>query len=275
MQLKINPSIAELKKPSPQKTVVSYASQTDRKILAHTDFLSWLTDSSTDVDRIKRVRYVLKRLLTLGVVRNKSVVGVGKGWLRATLTGTAGSHYYLWYVTHSQSIGKSLGLKDGEIAVRKVRHHDETGEEIDLGDLGIDYSLLSPHEIEGVKEEVMYTKQQVEIAINQNEAVQLLLGHPGSGKTTSLWHAASHAPSQKTLYLTYSEKLAEEARSNFRAFDSGTKIDVMTFGELVHYLADDRDDAPDGLSPVEGARKISELPGKMNLLTEWEGHFDE
>ena len=275
MQLTINQSTHELKKPHPQKTSVSYAADTGRTIFVHTDFLDWFTDSTTDVDRKKRVRFVLKRLLSNGVVRNKSVVGVGKGWLRATLTGTAGSQYYLWYATHAQSIGKSLGLKDGEIAVRRVRHHDETSREIDLGDLSIDYEKLPPQLIEGDNEDVMYTKQQAEIAIKQNEAVQLLLGHPGSGKTTSLWYAASHAPSDKTLYLTYSEKLAEEARSNFRAFDSGAKIDVMTFGELIHYLADDRDDEPNGLSPIEAAQKIGQLPKKMNLLTEWDGHLDE
>ena len=279
MQLTINKEIPELKKPPQQNGTVKYRADTGRSILGHTDFHEWFTAQETDVAQRKKARLVLKRLLSSGVAKNKSVVGVGKGWLRATLTGTAGSQFYLWYTTHAQSVGKSMGLKEGEIAVRAVRHHDETGVEIDSGDFSADYFSLSPQEIEGeidgANQDVMYTRQQVDIAVKQTEAVQLLLGHPGSGKTTSLWFAASHSPSKKTLYLTYSQKLAQEAIANFRAFDNGSEIDVMTFGELIHYLADDRDDEPNGLTPLQAAQKLSELPKNRNLLTEWDGHFDE
>lgn len=279
MQLTINRAIQELKKPPRQNSAVKYLAGSGRTIVAHQDFLEWLDAKDTDVAQRKKARLVLKRLLSSGIAKNKSVVGVGKGWLRATLTGTAGSHFYLWYTTHGQLVGKSLGLKEGEIAVRKVRHHDETGIDIDSGDLATDYMELEPQVIEGTIdgdfEDVMYTEQQVNIAVKQTEAVQLLLGHPGSGKTTSLWFAASHSPSKKTLYLTYSEKLAQEARANFRAFDNGSEIDVMTFGDLIKYLADDRDDEPDGFKPLQAAQKLSELPKKMNLLSEWDGHFDE
>ena len=279
MQLTINKEIPELKKPPQQNGTVKYRADTGRSILGHTDFHEWFTAQETDVAQRKKARLVLKRLLSSGVAKNKSVVGVGKGWLRATLTGTAGSQFYLWYTTHAQSVGKSMGLKEGEIAVRAVRHHDETGVEIDSGDFSTDYFSLSPQEIEGeidgANQDVMYTRQQVDIAVKQTAAVQLLLGHPGSGKTTSLWFAASHSPSKKTLYLTYSQKLAQEAIANFRAFDNGSEIDVMTFGELIHYLADDRDDEPNGLTPLQAAQKLSELPKNRNLLTEWDGHFDE
>ena len=279
MQLTINKEIPELKKPPQQNGTVKYRADTGRSILGHTDFHEWFTAQETDVAQRKKARLVLKRLLSSGVAKNKSVVGVGKGWLRATLTGTAGSQFYLWYTTHAQSVGKSMGLKEGEIAVRAVRHHDETGVEIDSGDFSADYFSLSPQEIEGeidgANQDVMYTRQQVDIAVKQTESVQLLLGHPGSGKTTSLWFAASHSPSKKTLYLTYSQKLAQEAIANFRAFDNGSEIDVMTFGELIHYLADDRDDEPNGLTPLQAAQKLSELPKNRNLLTEWDGHFDE
>ena len=279
MQLTINRAIQELKKPPQQNSAVKYLAGSGRTIVAHQDFLEWLDAKDTDVAQRKKARLVLKRLLSSGIAKNKSVVGVGKGWLRATLTGTAGSQFYLWYTTHGQLVGKSLGLKEGEIAVRKVRHHDETGIEIDTGDLGADYLRLKPQEIEGeidgANQDVMYTRQQVDVAVKQTEAVQLLLGHPGSGKTTSLWFAASHSPSKKTLYLTYSQKLAQEAIANFRAFDNGSEIDVMTFGELVHYLADDRDDEPNGLTPLQAAQKLSELPKNRNLLSEWDGHFDE
>ena len=279
MQLTINRAIQELKNPPQQNGTVKYRADTGRSILGHTDFHEWFTAQETDVAQRKKARLVLKRLLSSGVAKNKSVVGVGKGWLRATLTGTAGSQFYLWYTTHALSVGKSMGLKEGEIAVRAVRHHDETGVEIDSGDFSADYFSLSPQEIEGeiegANQDVMYTRQQVDIAVKQTEAVQLLLGHPGSGKTTSLWFAASHSPSKKTLYLTYSQKLAQEAIANFRAFDNGSEIDVMTFGELIHYLADDRDDEPNGLTPLQAAQKLSELPKNRNLLSEWDGHFDE
>lgn len=279
MQLTINKATEELKKPPQQNSAVKYLAGSGRTILAHQDFLEWFDTKDTDVAQRKKVRLVLKRLLSSGIAKNKTVVGVGKGWLRATLTGTAGSQFYLWYTTHGQSVGKSLGLKEGEIAVRKVRHHDETGIEIDSGDLASDYLTLQPQDVEGTIdgdfEDAMYTEQQVKIAVTQTETVQLLSGHPGSGKTTSLWFAASHSPSKKTLYLTYSEKLAQEARANFRAFDNGSEIDVMTFSDLIKYLAEERDDEPEGLTPLQAAQRLSELPKKMNLLSEWDGHFDE
>ena len=279
MRLTINRAIQELKKPPQQNAAVKYRDGGGRTILVHQDFLEWFIAEDTDVSQRKKTRRVLKCLLSGGVPNNKSVVGVGKGWLRATLTGTAGSQFYLWYTTHSQSVGKSLGLKEKQIAVRKVRHHNETGIEFNSGDLVSDYVTLSPQDIEGdiegEIEDVIYTKQQIEIAVKQTETVQLLLGHPGSGKTTSLWFAASHSPSKKTLYLTFSEKLAQEARANFRAFDNGFEIDVMTFADLIKYLAYDRDDEPAGLKPLQAAQRLSELPKKMNLLSEWDGHFNE
>jgi len=67
--------------------------------------------------------------------------------------------------------------------------------------------------------------------------VRLLKGHPGSGKTSALWHAADSAAVEHVLYVTYSGDLAALAREYFDRFCSSHKrFSVVTFPNLVRQI---------------------------------------
>ncbi len=81
-----------------------------------------------------------------------------------------------------------------------------------------------------------WTQTQVRFA-NARQSVRLLKGHPGSGKTTALLHAADSCSAERVLYVTYSHNLAVLAREYFDRFCSSRKtFDVVTFPDLVRQL---------------------------------------
>jgi len=249
-----------------------------RSVVVHEEFLEWFTDTSTNPIFSKKARFQIRNLLTRGFhPGDKSVMGAGKGWMRSSLGGRGGFQYYLWYVGHGGAIGDELGLGPGQFAVRKVRHHDETHLALDAGLLARDYELFTANDVEGSGDELVYTENQRKVAISNVSPIQVLKGYPGSGKTTALWLSASHAAGQRILYLTYSDKLAREAQQNFEMFRQvGTEVDVMTFPELIHHLADDRDDTSRGITPVEAARRLKAyMPLFRNRMEGWKENIDE
>ncbi len=62
-------------------------------------------------------------------------------------------------------------------------------------------------------------------------------GHPGSGKTTALLHAADSSGAEQMLYITYSRNLAALARDYFDRFCSSHKrFHVVTFPDLIRQV---------------------------------------
>jgi hypothetical protein len=97
------------------------------------------------------------------------------------------------------------------------------------------------------------TEEQLEASAPTGAPVRLVRGFPGSGKTTALLQAGSHSWGDKSLYLTFSKRLASESEKHFQTFaPEGTSTDVMTFGELLVELGADPDDAV--LVPTVGGR---------------------
>ena len=67
--------------------------------------------------------------------------------------------------------------------------------------------------------------------------MRILKGHPGSGKTTALLHAADSAAAESVLYVTYSRDLAALARQHFDRFcSSSRRFHVVTFDNFVRQL---------------------------------------
>jgi hypothetical protein len=61
----------------------------------------------------------------------------------------------------------------------------------------------------------------------------LLKGHPGSGKTAALWHAADSSGAERILYVTYSRDLAALARDYFDRYCSSHKrFEVVVFPRM-------------------------------------------
>lgn len=178
----------------------------------------------------KRLGIVLQHLGAHG--RTSVVKGCSndknKGWLRSPLGGNNGMQYYLWWAPQGGHPAKALDVPSGDILVRAVRHHDDHNQ-LDAGELH-DYLELEQREIE---DETLvgrpWTDEQLQF-ISADDPVRLVLGRPGSGKTTVLWKAVEARSGQRVLYLTWSRDLTRYALEHFRAFaPSDVHLDARDF----------------------------------------------
>ena len=170
----------------------------------------------------------------------KATRGENQGWRRSRLGGNQGSHFYAWWAPRTAApLRKAEGFDQappGSIFLRDIRHHD-------------DHSLANPQALaanylpvsvlELRNEEygpAPWTPAQARFA-GARGPVRLLKGHPGSGKTTALLHAADLTGASRVLYLTFSTDLAALARQYFDRFCSSTKhFHVATFPAFIREL---------------------------------------
>ncbi len=154
--------------------------------------------------------------------------------------------------------------------LRDIRHHD-------------DHSLLNPHSFENnylpvtvreIRREDYapgpWTPNQARFA-NARQPVRILKGHPGSGKTTALWHAADSTGAERVLYVTYSRDLAALAQDYFDRFcSSHRQFHVVTFSSLLRELVSS--DA--ALIPESESRQqfIRDLTPFSRILGAWSTH---
>lgn len=120
------------------------------------------------------------------------------------------------------------------MVVRAVRHHDDTSELMSLGDLERDY--LVERQLPDDLEEPWNSDQERFIGLR--DRVVILLGTPGTGKTTTLWGAIEKGTWQRALYLTWSERLAESAEATISFVKpEGSEVHVCStlrfFAELL------------------------------------------
>lgn len=166
----------------------------------------------------KRLGIILQHLGAHG--RTTVVKGcrdeVNKGWLRSPLGGNNGMHYYLWWAPHGSRPTKAFPIPGKDILVRAVRHHDDHTPLV-AGESD-DYLHFKQREIEDNDLVARpWTKDQLEF-VDSNDPVRVILGRPGSGKTTVLWKAVEARSNQRVLYLTYSRELTRYANEHFKAF---------------------------------------------------------
>lgn len=222
-----------------------------KRLRVHPELWEWLHDPEVAEAQRRRASLVFRHMLANGrpnVV--KPVRGAGAGWLRTPLGGNGGRQFYLWYVTGALPPADGLGLTDDDLLVRTVRHHDEIETAPSLGDPA-DYVVVEPRELIADYPDP-FTEPQRRLA-SSAEPVRTLRGQPGCGKTTALWLAASTVRGRRALYLTFSRRLAREARDYLATFGpEGVDFDVRTFGELVADLAP----APGPAAPA--ARRVGE-----------------
>lgn len=171
-------------------------------------------------------------------IRFKPTKGENEGWRRSPLGGTGGSHYYMWWLSAGSGPGKTLTLEGQDIAIRSIRHHDLTDKKLTHGELDDYWEFRFAEELDD--EQVLeqpWTEDQ-KAYIDLREDCQILIGPPGSGKTSSLWRAVEVALLEsrtlstvknnqaRALYITWSQRLAESA---------GHYFDVMAPGEVRVY----------------------------------------
>lgn len=189
-------------------------------VFCHQEFLEKLAAHGGDAIG-RRTAFLMQRLsVDVRRLHYKATQGINRGWRRSRLGGNHGSHFYAWWAPKNalplKESGKFSGVPDGAVFLRDIRHHD-------------DHSLLPPQSFDAHympvtvhdlrREEyapLPWTQPQVRFA-SARQAVRLLKGHPGSGKTTALWHAADSTGAERILYVTYSRDLAALAREYFDA----------------------------------------------------------
>ena len=209
-------------------------SRSPNPIFCHQEFLEKLAERGKD-PIARRVAFLLQRLsVDARRLHYKSTRGLNQGWRRSRLGGNHGSHFYAWWAPKNALPMKEAGeAPKGAIFLRAIRHHDDHTE-LPADSIASHYLPVTIQELR--REEYApspWTQQQVRFA-SARAPVRLLKGHPGSGKTSALWHAADMAGKERILYVTYSSDLAALAREYFDRFCSSHKqFDVITFPNLV------------------------------------------
>ncbi len=206
-----------------------------RKLLLHPDVQDHLDPSAVPT---KRLSIVLQHLAAHG--RTSRVKGCGdaqnRGWRRSPLGGNGPYHYYLWWAPAGTPQTRKLHLPDGAIVVRDVRHHDDHSP-LHAGNRS-EYLELSQREIlgNGIGEEPWTDEQRA--YVQSSDAIRVVLGRPGSGKTTVLWNAVEARSHERVLYLTWSGRLRAMTEERIAAFGSPTStIQTLTFHEFLGELS--------------------------------------
>ena len=250
-------------------------------IYCHQDFLEKL-DSHRDSPIGKRASLLLQRLaIDARRQHYKSTRGENRGWRRSRLGGNHGSHFYAWWAPASaQMLRKAEGFSEapkGSFVLRDIRHHDDHSVATPQ-DLNAHYLPVTVQEMR--RQEygpAPWTPPQEKFA-GAHGTVRILKGHPGSGKTTALLHAADSVSASRILYVTYSPELANLAREYFDRYCSREKqFHVVTYDAFLRELVPGAAEAV----PLAECRQRFErdLSGYARSLGPWTGHanalFDE
>ena len=173
------------------------------RIWLHQDVLEFLHGRNASV---RRLGIILRQIAARGRpnriknCRNPE----NRGWLRTPMGGGgSGMHFYLWWAQSDSERVAPLDPSENEVFLRAIRHHDNH-DPLDCGHRD-DYIHLSLQElqaehIDGVNCSPWTPEQRA--FIEAGEAVRIILGRPGSGKTASLWRAVERHPARHLLYLT-------------------------------------------------------------------------
>ena len=165
----------------------------------------------------RRLGIVLQHLAAHG--RSTVVKGCAnenKGWRRSPLGGNNGMQYYLWWTPASSPRARGLDLPENAIVVRDVRHHDDHSP-LETGPLGNYLHLATSDELIEDIAGSPWTREQIDF-VDDRAPVRVIVGRPGSGKTTVLWKAVEARTDQRVLYLTWSSALTRHAEERFRSF---------------------------------------------------------
>ena len=244
-------------------------------LFCHQEFLEKLAEHNKD-NIGKRAAFLLQRLsVDARRLHYKPTQGVNRGWRRSRLGGNFGSHFYAWWAPSGavplRESGEFDSLPDGAIVLRDIRHHDDHSP-LQAQSFQSHYMPITVQDLRSEEYSPLpYTQPQARFA-SARQTVRLLKGHPGSGKTTALWHAADMASAERVLYVTYSRDLANLARDYFQRFCSPQKhFQVITFPTLVRQLLGQ--DPPAEPDFEIRKRFAQDLAPFARSLGAWTGHI--
>jgi hypothetical protein len=205
-------------------------------VFCHQDYIEFLSRNE-DTPFGKRAQVLLQRLaVDAGWQTYKTTKGSNCGWRRSGLGGHNGSHFYAWWAPHHAAPlkdGPFENVPAGSFFVRAVRHHDNH-DDLSAGLLD-DYLPMGLNVLQE-RDYEPWTCAQREFA-KSAASIRFLKGHPGSGKTSALWHSVVTSGAKNVLYVTYSESLASIALKYFDRFcEHGQNVRVYTYPMLLKQL---------------------------------------
>ena len=255
-------------------------------VFCHEEFLQKL-ESYKNLPVAKRASLLMQRLaVDSGRQHYKSTQGVNHGWRRSRLGGAGGSHFYAWWAPKTAAPmrgGEGFQVAPGDaIFLRDIRHHDDHSPALANSFEG-HYLPVTISEMRHAEYgPAPWTQQQLRFA-SARQPVRILKGHPGSGKTTALLHAADECGARRVLYLTYSRELAVLASEYFERYCSNARLfHVLTFDAFLRRLVNEdppaigyaelRSRLRGSLAPF--ARSLGPWTDRTNALyDEWHAHL--
>jgi tetratricopeptide (TPR) repeat protein len=251
-----------------------------RLVYCHQDFLDKLAARRNEPVG-KRAALLMQRMtVDIARLQYKGTGGMNRGWRRSRLGGGSGSHFYAWWAPPGAAPLKNAAAfqSQSEAAfLRDIRHHDDHAP-LAAGDLASDYlpiSVLDLRSAEYAPEP--WTSSQVRFARSRVPA-RILKGHPGSGKTTALLHAADSSQAERVLYLTFSQDLAALARDYFDRFCSSARtFTVLTYPAFLRQvLSWQESEADPGESRVQFRRDLLNFQRSLGpWATDFNALYDE
>ena len=246
-----------------------------RPVYCHQEFLDKLALRRNEPVG-KRAALLLQRMaVDIARLHYKPTSGVNRGWRRSRLGGSAGSHFYAWWAPGGAAPVKNDTAFQAEpeaVFLRDIRHHDDHTP-LDAGSLSKDYLPMSVSDLRGDEyAPEPWTSSQARFARSRGSA-RILKGHPGSGKTTALLHAADESQAERVLYLTFSRDLAALARDYFDRFCSDARIfTVLTYPAWIAQLTSQRGNEPDLAAARAQFRR--DLLNHQRSLGPWSNDID-
>jgi len=249
-------------------------SRPSKAVFCHQDFLDKLAARRNEPTG-KRAALLLQRMsVDIARLHYKATHGANSGWRRSRLGGGSGSHFYAWWAPAGAAPLKqgSFASNGDAVYLRDIRHHDDHAP-LSAGDAGADYMPVSVPDLRrGEYAPEPWTGNQVRFA-RSHAPTRILKGHPGSGKTTALLHAADATHAERVLYLTFSTELAAQARDYFDRFCSKERtFTVFTFRTFLRQIVDWNAAIED---PAEARAQFRrDLFQHQKALRDWSGNTD-
>ena len=245
-----------------------------RPVYCHQEFLDKLAERRNEPVG-KRAALIMHRMaVDISRLHYKATNGVNRGWRRSRLGGSSGSHFYAWWAPATGTPLKDAGFQAESEAIflRDIRHHDDHAP-LNPGDSSNDYLLLTVPDLRGTEyAPEPWTSPQARFAGGRG-AARILKGHPGSGKTTALLHAADSSQADRVLYLTFSQDLAALARDYFDRFCSKTRtFTVLTYPAFISQLVGGQTGLPEGAEARAQFRR--DLFNHQRSLGAWSNNID-
>ena len=190
----------------------------------------------------RRANLRLRDLMARGsLIRAKSTRGnTNRGWLRTPLGGQHGSQFYLWWTRTELPPFEQRELRgefEHSIWVRAVRHHDDH-DRLPFGDIGSYYPFEQADAIDDdLFSEQPWTDAQVRV-FESRDNVNVVYGHPGSGKTTTLLKVVEDCHRQRVLFSTLSRELTSVALEYINVMAPvGTEVLAYDYLSLLSLLS--------------------------------------